>query len=265
MPAARHWLMPHWPELPANIGAWSTTRAGGVSPAPYGDGQGGGGWNLGVHVGDQSRHVGENRALLRALLPAEPAWLTQVHGTEVADAATVAPTASGLAPEADASIARLPGIVCAIMTADCLPVLFCDTAGAVVGAAHAGWRGLAGGVLARTVASMRAAGAGEILAWLGPAIGPGQFEVGEEVLQAFVAGAPDPAAAGAARNAFHARPGLPGKYLADIYALARLMLAREGVLRVAGGEYCTVSQPDRFYSYRRDGVTGRQASLIWIK
>ena len=271
-PQSCSWLVPDWPGLPANIGALATTRLAGVSPDPYGDGQGGGGFNLGVHVGDQPENVLRNRALLRTALPAEPFWLSQVHGTVVADI-SVAPAAEAgqpgqpipLAPEADASIAHTSGAVCTIMTADCLPVLFCDTAGAVVGAAHAGWRGLAGGVLARTLDAMRAAGAGEIMAWLGPAIGPSQFEVGADVLAAFEAGAQDDAAMAEVTAAFRAIDGSPGKYLADIYALARSVLRRDGVNSIAGGEFCTVSEPDRFYSYRRDKVTGRQASLIWIK
>lgn len=164
----------------------------------------------------------------------------------------------------------MPGAVCAIQTADCLPVLFTDRAGTVVGAAHAGWRGLAGGVLEATVDAMRAeAGEGEIIAWLGPAIGPQEFEVGEEVLATFLAGAASAGerAAGeaAVRAAFVARPEQPGKYLADIYALARLALRRVGVTDVSGGDLCTVTDASRFYSYRRDKVTGRQASLIWIK
>lgn len=271
MPDHPSWLIPHWPDLPAGVGALSTTRRGGVSAAPYDDGAGGGGLNLGVHVNDARANVVRNRALLRAVLPSEPAWLTQVHGTAVADAAAVAAAqAAGAdsyagAPEADASIATAPGAVCVVMTADCLPVLFCDRAGTVVAAAHAGWRGLAGGVLGRTVAAMRAAGAGEILAWLGPAIGPSQFEVGADVLEAFLAGASDAQGRQQVQSAFRAKPGQAGKYLSDIYALARHMLRGDGVERVAGGEYCTVTDASRFYSYRRDGVTGRQASLVWLK
>jgi YfiH family protein len=248
------WLIPHWPGLPDNIGVLSTTRLGGVSVAPYDDGAGGGGLNLGTHVGDQPEHVSRNRAILCAQLPSEPVWLSQVHGTVVADLATVPPQQ---VPEADASLSTIPGKVCLIMTADCLPVLFCDDEGKTVAAAHAGWRGLAAGVLQTTVAAMRAAGAGELSAWMGPAIGPEQFEVGEDVRTAFQQqGAPD---------AFQPIAGKPGKYLADIYALARYVLLKAGVRQVHGGEFCTVSDPGRFYSYRRDGVTGRQASLIWIK
>lgn len=254
-------LVPHWPGLPANVGALSTVRAGGASLGVYGDGQGGGGLNLGVHVGDDAALVAQNRAQLAALLPSEPAWLNQVHGVAVADAASV----HGSVPDADASVASESGAVCLVMTADCLPVLFSSNDGQVVAAAHAGWRGLASGVLQRTVQAMRARGAGEILAWLGPAIGPGQFEVGHDVLQAFSDGALDGAERQRVLAALVAIDGRPGKYLADIYALARLHLAREGVTQVAGGEYCTVSDAAQFYSYRRDGVTGRQASLIWRK
>jgi YfiH family protein len=181
-----------------------------------------------------------------------------VHGADVVDAAAVQP--GGPVLTGDASIATVPGVVCAVMTADCLPVLFADLGGKVAGAAHAGWRGLAAGVLGQTVAAMRAAGAGEITAWLGPAIGPQAFEVGGDVLAAFEAALP-----GQAADAFKPYPGRPGKYLADMNALARRMLARDGVTRVHGGGRCTATEADWFYSYRRDGVTGRQASLIWLK
>ncbi|MGK5027287.1 peptidoglycan editing factor PgeF [Janthinobacterium sp. RB2R34] len=259
--AALPFIVPHWPGLPANVSALSTTRAGGVSLAPYDDGQGGGGLNLGVHVSDDPGHVAQNRALLATVLPAQPAWLNQVHGVAVADAASLA----GRVADADASVASEPGVVCLVMTADCLPVLFSSKDGQVVAAAHAGWRGLANGVLQRTVQAMRERGAVDILAWLGPAIGPRQFEVGPDVAQAFLDGATDAAERQAFQNGFKAIADTPCKYLADIYALGRLMLAREGVTQVAGGEYCTVSEAAQFYSYRRDGVTGRQASLIWRK
>jgi YfiH family protein len=244
-------IYPDW-SAPKHIGALSTIRAGGVSTAPYDNG-GTGGLNLGTHVNDRAQDVEINRGLLRQLLPASPIWLAQVHGTRVVDAADAI---SGT--EADAIITTQPGQVCTIMTADCLPVLFSDAAGKVVGAAHAGWRGLAGGVLENTVARMRAAGADEIIAWLGPAIGPTRFEVGSDVLAAFADH--DPRAA----SAFSAIPERADKYLADIYALARLRLQSVGVQRIAGGGLCTVTDPG-FYSYRRDGVTGRMASLIWIK
>ncbi|MCO4855002.1 peptidoglycan editing factor PgeF [Herbaspirillum sp. WGmk3] len=245
-------LIPDW-AAPANIGALTTLRAGGFSPAPYGDGQGGGGLNLGTHVDDDPALVARNRALLRRLLPSEPAWLTQVHGVAVLDAAALPDQ-----PTADACISSTPGAVCVMMTADCLPVLFCDRAGTVVGAAHAGWRGLAGGVLEATVAAMRARGAQDIIAWLGPAIGPEQFEVGAEVREAFIT------QQAAAQHAFRAYPGRPGKYLADIYQLARQRLASMDVHDVSGGGLCTVSDP-RFYSYRRDKTTGRMGSLVWLK
>lgn len=247
-------IVPEWTRAPENVGALSTTRRGGRSAGPYDDADGGGGLNLGIHVGDDPEAVRANRALLKSLLPAEPVWLTQVHGTRVVDAGTAAG-----APEADASIATVPGVVCAIQTADCLPVLFCDTAGKAVGAAHAGWRGLAGGVLENTVAAMRDAGASEIVAWLGPAIGPQRFEVGPDVYDAFTV------KDGGMAAAFQPLAGSHGKYLADIYALARRTLQGAGVQDISGGGLCTVTGQKRFYSFRRDKVTGRMASLIWLK
>ena len=252
-------VIPDWPDAPANIGALATTRQGGVSSAPYDDGSGGGGFNLGLHVGDDPAAVGENRARLQAHLPGRPAWIAQVHGAAVVDAATVGPGQP--IRTGDASIATGTGVVCAILTADCLPVLFADTGGRVVGAAHAGWRGLAGGVLGQTLAAMRGAGAGDITAWMGPAIGPTAFEVGQDVFDSFAQALP--------RHdigfAFVRHPERGGKYTADMFALARLMLEADGVTSVAGGLHCTAAERDRFYSYRRDGVTGRQASLIWLK
>ncbi|MEB0134857.1 peptidoglycan editing factor PgeF [Actimicrobium sp. CCC2.4] len=243
-----------WPDMPRGVRAISTTRAGGISLPPFDDGVHGGGLNLGTHVGDVVAAVQHNRERLRTLLPSDPVWLTQVHGHDVIDAGQV----DGV-PQADASVTDLSGVVCAILTADCLPVLLCDVAGTVVGAVHAGWRGLAGGVLQNSVAALHKKGAGEILAWLGPAIGPQQFEVGSEVVGAFVAGNP------LAATAFTARPGIAGKYLADLYQLARLVLAGQGVLRVAGGSHCTMTGRGQFYSFRRDGQTGRMASLIWLE
>ena len=252
-------IVPDWPALPANAGALATTRAGGVSGGPYDDGRGGGGLNLGLHVGDAPEAVQANRARLQALLPGRPAWISQVHGNGVVDAATVGvdqPVRVG-----DASTAVQPGVVCAILTADCLPVLFADLDGRMVGAAHAGWRGLAGGVLGATVRAMRAAGAGEITAWMGPAIGPMAFEVGQDVYDSFARALPGVDIG----FAFRRHPELGSKYLADMFALARVMLERDGVANIAGGIHCTATERDRFYSYRRDGVTGRQASLIWLK
>lgn len=243
------WIIPDWP-APACVHALMTTRAGGASRPPYDS------FNLAAHVGDDPAAVQENRRRLLEHLPAEPLWLTQVHGTAVAQAGH---DETGVV--ADAAVARAPGRVCAVLTADCLPVLLCDERGSVVAAAHAGWRGLVAGVLEETVRSM-GIGAARILAWLGPAIGPDAFEVGEEVRQAFIEH--DPLAATAFRPAL---PGtldeLPRKWLADLYALARLRLAGVGVERVHGGGACTWRDADRFYSYRRDGRTGRMAALIW--
>ncbi len=251
-------VWPDWPDLPPTVGALATGRDGGVSTGPYDDGKGGGGLNLGMHCGDDPDAVRSNRARLQAYVPGRPAWIAQVHGADVVDACTVGPDQP--VRTGDASIATQSGLVCAILTADCLPVLFADLDGKVVGAAHAGWRGLAGGVLGETVRAMRAAGAGEITAWMGPAIGPDAFEVGGEVRDAFLAALPGAATADCFRPVFDQ----PVKFLADIFALARLMLARDGITRVHGGGLCTATAPERFYSYRRDRVTGRQASLIWL-
>jgi YfiH family protein len=220
-----------------------TTRASGVSQPPWAS------LNLGDHVGDDPNHVAANRARLRESLPAEPGWLRQVHSARVVE------LGRDTHPEADAAFTRARGQVCAVLTADCLPVLFCDRAGSVVAAAHAGWRGLANGVLEATVAAMQVP-PGEILAWMGAAIGPQAFEVGEEVREAFVARHPEAAAAFA--------PHAPGKWLADIYALARIRLGSVGVRAVHGGGRCTFGEAETFYSYRRDGVTGRMAALVWL-
>lgn len=223
-----------------------TTREGGVSQAPWAS------LNLGDHVGDDPAHVAENRARLRQQLPADPNWLKQVHSAAVVEAG------SGEF-EADAVFTRQAGSVCAVLTADCLPVLFCDRAGSVVAAAHAGWRGLADGVLEATVDAMQVP-PGEVLAWMGAAIGPHAFEVGDDVRRAFVDPHPEAAAA------FVPHPsGVPGKWLADIYQLARIRLEQMGVRAVYGGGRCTFSEAETFYSYRRDGVTGRMASLIWLE
>jgi polyphenol oxidase len=252
-------IRPDWPDLPASVGALATTRKGGASSGPYDDGGGGGGFNLGLHCGDDPSAVQRNRAALQSLLPGRPAWISQVHGADVVDAATVGPEQP--VRVADASVTDRAGVVCTILTADCLPVLFADLDGEVVGAAHAGWRGLAAGVLGATVSAMRARGAGEITAWMGPAIGPSRFEVGQDVLDSFLSNMP----AADVLPCFAPYAGRPGKYLADMFALARCVLAAEGVSRVHGGNRCTASEADTFYSYRRDGVTGRQASLIWLK
>ena len=238
-------VLPDWP-APANVRAAVTTRIGGVSHAPYD------GFNLAAHVGDDPAAVHANRARLRTALalPAEPVWLKQVHGVAVVDAAQ-----GGVEPEADGAFATQPGVVCAVLTADCLPVLLCNRAGTKVAALHAGWRGLAGGVIEAGVRAMGVPGS-ELLAWLGPAIGPASFEVGAEVRAAF--NQHDVQAAQAFRAARE------GKYLADIYLLARQRLQRLGVATVYGGGFCTVIDRVRFFSYRRDGATGRMASLIWL-
>lgn len=248
------WLVPDWP-APANVRACMTTRTGGVSRPPWDS------LNPAGHVGDDPAAVAANRAILRRHLPAEPLWLEQVHGCDVV-ARSEETTVDLPPPCADASLARRPGQVCAVLTADCLPVLLCDRAGTVVAAAHAGWRGLAAGVLEATVARM-AVPPCEVLAWLGAAIGPDAFEVGDEVREAFVAR--HPLAAVAFRPALPGTlDGAPRKWLADLYALARLRLAAAGVGEVYGGGLCTHADAARFYSYRRDGVTGRMASLIWL-
>lgn len=248
-------IVPDWQGVPGHVKALATTRRGGCSVGVYGDGAGGPGLNLGDHVGDVPGAVDANRLLLRSIVPHNVAWLSQVHGTIVVDAAKRTSKT-----EADASIVTEKNIVCVVLTADCLPVLFADRGGRVVGAAHAGWRGLAGGVLQNTVAAMRAAGAGDIVAWLGPAIGATSFEVGDDVVQAFA-----PLAHSAA--CFSAIPGSNGKFHADIYGLARLNLAQAGLAdaEIFGGGHCTVTEADAFYSYRRDGITGRMASLIWLE
>jgi YfiH family protein len=234
-------------------------RTGGASAAPYAS------LNLGDHVGDAAAAVAENRRRLAADagLPAEPVWLRQVHAVGVADldAATVDAAAAGDAPiTADAAFTRCRGRVCAILTADCLPVLLAADSEDLVAAAHAGWRGLAGGIIEATVAAMTGAGAvapGRLLAWLGPAIGPRHFEVGGEVREALLAKDP------AAESAF--TPNARGRFMADLQQLARRRLAAAGVDRIYGGEECTYADPTRYFSHRRDGVTGRQAALIWLE
>lgn len=237
-------IVPEWPTL-SGVRAVVTTRLGGVSQPPYDR------LNLAMHVGDAPAAVNENRRLLREglNLPAEPLWLEQVHGTVVCDEHI---PAEGRC--ADAAYTDQPGVVLAVMTADCLPVFFASRDGREIGVAHAGWRGLEAGVLEATLNRFDAP-VSEIVAWLGPAIGPAVFEVGDEVRAAFMAHDIE------AGKAFV--PARPGHWLADIYRLARQRLAAWGVTSVYGGDLCTVSDPARFYSYRRDGVTGRMASLIW--
>lgn len=242
---AKGWITPEW-AAPANVRAFVTTRSGGVGSGPYAS------LNLGLHVGDDAGVVECNRQIVKDLLPGEPYWLEQVHGIDVADADA---RLGGVPVCADAAVAHGPGRVCVVMTADCLPVLLCDNAGTVVAAAHAGWRGLATGVLEATLRRMACPPAA-VVAWLGPAIGPGHFEVGDEVRERFVT---IDRAAGSAFVPGRTR----GKWMADLYALARLRLAAAGVTRVSGGTLCTHEEGARFFSYRRDGTTGRFASLIW--
>jgi len=236
------WIVPDWP-APANVKAFITTRAGGSSIGPYA------GLNLGLRTDDDPLAVEANRRRLRAALPGEPKWLRQVHGCEVVDADALAGV-----PEADAAVARSANTVCAVLVADCIPVLLADRAGSAVAVAHAGWRGLARGVLERAMERLDRPPE-ELLAYLGPGIGPGAFEVGADVRDAFLAGDAQ------AEAAF--RPRSPGKWMADLFLLARQRLARCGVTRIHGGDLCTHSDPRRFYSYRRDGATGRMAALIW--
>lgn len=253
-------IAPDWP-VSAAVRAFATTRRGGVSAAAWGtDGGEPCGLNLGAACGDDPERVLTNRARLRGHLPADPCWLDQVHGNEVIRVSAPATASTWFAPKADAAVTARPGIVLAVLTADCLPVLIADRRGRAVGAAHAGWRGLAGGVIENTVSSLRALleDDADLVAWLGPAIGSRRFEVGEDVFEAFTS--LDPRAAAA----FCPAPAT-GKYLADLFLLARQRLQTCGIENVSGGQWCTASDPDRFYSYRRDRETGRMATLVWLE
>lgn len=242
-------LTPAWP-APPGVRAAFTLRSGGVSALPFDS------LNLGTHVGDETQAVAENRRRLRTQLrlPDEPAWMKQVHGTDVLDLDAFSQTAANGAATADAALTRHTGRICTVQVADCLPVLFAARDGSVVAAAHAGWRGLAAGVLEATVQTL-AIEPGELIAWLGPGIGPAHFEVGEEVRRAFLMR--DTAAAGA----FTDNPR--GRWQCNLAALARARLATLGVAAVFGGEWCTYADASRFFSYRRDGRCGRMAALIW--
>jgi YfiH family protein len=239
------WLQPDW-DAPARVRAFATTRAGGVSEGEYGS------MNLGFSSGDAPDRVARNRAIVRGHLPADPPYLWQVHGTDVADLDR--PLAAGT--RADASATSQPGRIASVLTADCMPLLFCDESGHRVAAAHAGWRGMATGVIENTVRAMGSDPA-RVLAWMGPTIGPEAFEVGPEVREAFLA------ADAGADEAF--RPHKPGKFMADLYALARRRLARAGVRRIHGGGFCTYHEPERFFSYRRVQKSGRMGAFIWIE
>lgn len=238
-------IKPDWP-APPNVRAAVSTRRGGVSQGSYAT------LNLGAHVGDDPNAVAENRRRLRVALElaSEPTWLNQVHGTNVVEAG-----AYGQPPTADASVASSSGSICAVLTADCLPVIFCDERGTKVAAAHAGWRGLVGGVLERTIEALESAPR-SLLAWLGPAIEQDAFEVGDEVRAQFVS-----------RHSAHARAfsrNERDRWQADLYELARIELEHLGLTRIFGGGFKCYSDAERFFSYRRDGQTGRMATLIWL-
>lgn len=242
-----HVLIPDW-EAPATVAALVTLRTGGVSREPFET------LNLGDHVGDDPQAVQDNRQRLAdwAGLPlSQLQWLTQVHGTTLVEARPGQETV-----EADAVWTDRPGVGCVVMTADCLPVFFCSAQGNRVAVAHAGWRGLANGVLETTLAAFE--NPSEVLVWLGPAIGPGHFEVGDEVYRQFVEAHPDN------QVCFRPSPNHPTRWYADLYGLARAALARRGVRQISGGNFCTYNDSQHFFSYRRDGQTGRMASLIWL-
>lgn len=241
------WIIPDWP-APPSVKAILTTRKGGVSRnqnGAYAE------LNLGDHVGDDLLLVQQNRALLHKYLPNDPYWLKQVHGAK-----PIWVDKNEVTPQGDAALSCCSGKVCAILVADCLPVFLCDTAGSVVGVVHAGWRGLSAGVIENSIAEMSRKG-NEIIAWLGPAIGPKHFEVGEEVREVFLK---QDSKSSSAFTLSHDG----NKWFADLFTLARLRLAEAGVTKVYGGNECTFSNPLRFYSYRRDGKTGRMAALIWL-
>jgi len=236
------WIVPDWP-VPANVKALITTRAGGFSKGPFAS------FNLGLRAGDDPQAVAANRDKLSSFLPQQPRWLRQVHGASVIEADALEGR-----PEADAGIARRPGTVCAVLVADCIPVLLADRAGTTVAIAHAGWRGLAGGVIENTIRRL-AVDPRVLIAYLGPGIGPSAFEVGADVRDAFLACDADAAAA--------FTPHAAGKWLADLFLLARQRLRRAGIGEVHGGTLCTYSDARRFFSYRRERTTGRMAALIW--
>ncbi|MGA7780463.1 MAG: peptidoglycan editing factor PgeF [Paraburkholderia sp.] len=268
-------LQPAWRVSP-RVRAIVSTRNGGVSLPPFGRWQAGvdqpGGLNLGFLSGDDPDSVVQNRARLMAFTGvSNAAWLKQVHGAEVVDASDVLAKARGGASvvEADACVTSEAGTICVVMIADCMPVLLCDAAGRAVGAAHAGWRGLAAGVIEKTaqrVAELAGTSADSLHAYLGPSIGPDAFEVGADVRDAFMnrVDGVEVAQRQATADAFIPREDAPGKYLANLPALARLRLQGIGVTQISGGDACTVTQRERFYSYRRDRVTGRMAAMIWL-
>jgi polyphenol oxidase len=240
------WLVPDWP-APARVRAFVTTRAGGVSTGQYAS------MNLGSRSGDVPSDVASNRAIVRRHLPADPRWMVQVHGTAVADLDKLS---EGTPATADAALTRNEGRVAVVLTADCMPLFLCDDRGRSVAVAHAGWRGMAAGVIEETVAAL-AVEPRRVMAWMGPTIGPSAFEVGAEVREAFVA------VDAAAASAF--KPHNAGKYFADLYALARRRLQRAGVTAIYGGGFCTYREADRFFSYRREQKSGRMGAFIWME
>lgn len=238
-------IQPDWP-APSNIKAYSTLRHSGISQPPYDL------LNLGIHVGDEIANVAKNRLLLKQLLqlPSEPIWIQQQHSN-----IAVLATDENRNKTADASFTKESNTICVVLTADCLPILLCNREGTMVSAIHAGWRGLSNGIILQTLSAINMPDA-DILAWLGPAISPICFEVGEEVRNLFIDIDPE------TKNAF--TPTKRGRWLGDLYAIARLQLKKQGITSIYGGEHCTYSDTKRFFSYRRDGITGRMASLIWI-
>jgi YfiH family protein len=246
MTLPREWLLPDWDVSP-RVRAFVTTRAGGASAGEYGS------MNLGSGSGDDPGNVARNRLIVREHLPSLPRWMKQVHGTAVAD---LDPTGDAEVPVADAAVASTPGRVGVVLTADCMPLFLADEAGTRVAVAHAGWRGMAAGVIENTVRAMDIAPR-KLRAWMGPTIGPAAFEVGPEVREAFLK--EDAQSDGAFRS------HKPGKYMADLYALARRRLARAGVERVHGGGFCTYTEAQRFFSYRRVQASGRMGAFIWIE
>jgi purine-nucleoside/S-methyl-5'-thioadenosine phosphorylase / adenosine deaminase len=241
-----NWITPNWP-APLNIQALFTTRSGGISSGPYAS------FNLGDHVGDKPHIVNQNRSKLLKVLPNEPKWLNQVHGSTPIWVDNNTNILRG-----DAALSKTRDIVCAILTADCLPVFLCDETGTVVGLVHAGWRGLAAGIIEQTIAEMKKECI-HIMAYLGPAIGPDYFEVGEEVRHSFIKQDKMSVSAFTPYNGINSK-----KWLMDIFLLARQRLAAAGVTKVYSNEECTYSNSDKFFSYRRDGDTGRMAGLIWL-
>ena len=240
------WVVPDWPAAD-RVRAFVTTRHGGVSQGEYAT------LNLGAHSGDDPAHVAHNREIVHAHLPADPRWMAQTHGAAVAELDTLG---EDEVPRADAAVASAAGRVAVVLTADCMPLFLSDAEGRRVGIAHAGWRGMAAGVIENAVRALDVAPAG-VMAWMGPTIGPAAFEVGPEVRQAFVAADP------AAKIAF--KPHRQGKFMADLYELARQRLAHAGVTRIFGGGFCTYREVDRFFSYRREKRSGRMGAFIWVE